>query len=117
MGTNYYAKKSEHDPCDEGLHIGKKSGGWDFLFRAHPGRGIIDCAAWLSLLRRPDVQIVDEYGTPWAVQEFWSMATSHDRRSVRKHAQAWWSENRFTEFSDKQWIDGCGHPFANYEFC
>lgn len=124
MGTNFYVKTAEHGPDDEGLHIGKRSTGWDFLFRAHPELGLVDCEAWLTLLHRPDVQIVAEYGVPYTAAEFWPMATRRPAEVggpnfMRSHEDLWRNDrsNLAKTWANKQWTDSHGHPFADYEFC
>lgn len=115
MSTNYYARTA--DTVGEGVHIGKYSGGWDFLFRAHPEASLVDCEAWHSYLSRPSVRIVDEYGVDRDLTEFWVMATRKGER--RTHANEWRyeSDSLAQHYRDKRWTDSHGHPFAAYEFC
>lgn len=74
MGTNYYAHTAATDA--EGLHIGKKSAGWDFLFHAIPEQGLTTVAAWRKLLAPAGAHITDEYGQRIAVGDFFDMATA-----------------------------------------
>lgn len=68
MGTNYYVKTETKPACPtcghkehiEPLHIGKSSGGWQFLFAPYPELGLTSFAAWKVYLA--DKGIVDEYG-------------------------------------------------------
>lgn len=71
MGTNYYT--AEKPPCDackrphEQLHIGKASGGWEFLFAPYPELGLVTAAAWWAFIEsRP---IIDEYDRPVTLEE------------------------------------------------
>lgn len=127
MSTNYYAVRTEHNaasPDDESLHIGKQSGGWDFLFQAHPVLGITDCESWREHLAGPGVRIVDEYGTGHTLDEFWPGAVMRPTdcahpRTMRTHASEWRSatDPLALSLAGKQWVDRHGHPFADYEFC
>jgi len=38
MGTNFYAVENKDVACHEGLHLGKRSGGWAFQFKWHDWR-------------------------------------------------------------------------------
>lgn len=81
MGTNYYAKLT----TGETIHIGKDSRGWNFSFRRHKDRGILSGMAWVAILSKPGVTILDEYG---------GQHTLHDlrhfliRRSDLRHPMA-----------------------------
>lgn len=119
MGTNYYARTTD-DVAEghEGLHIGKYSGGWDFLFQAHPDLGLNDCESWFKHLSQPGVEIYAESGYTIPLDEFWTKATARPadvggRHHMRSHADAWgWRRD-----PSNQWTDSHGHPFAAYEFC
>ena len=86
MGTNYYIQREysgpEGEAIQEKIHIGKNSGGWQFIFRAYKFRNIFSKADWEKYLTRllpdPDnkdnwcnVVIVDEYGDFFSRNEFW----------------------------------------------
>lgn len=73
MGTNYYAHTADHA---DGVHVGKKSAGWDFLFHAIPEQGLTTVAAWRELLAETGAHITDEYGQSVAIEEFFEMATT-----------------------------------------
>lgn len=123
MGTNFYAKIVERGPDDEGLHIGKRSAGWDFLFRAHPDLGIKDCDTWHRYLSRSDVRIVTEDGVECSLGEFWPDATRRPAdsgaRITETHAAHWRTDRtwRGSLLAKHEWTDPHGHPFADYEFC
>ncbi|GGL55115.1 hypothetical protein [Planomonospora parontospora] len=89
MSINYYAITPGTDPAEEGLHIGKHSGGWEFLFRAHPDRGLTTVATWTELLTAPDVVIRDEHGRTETAEEFLAWAIRRPATSpepMRAHA-------------------------------
>lgn len=112
MSTNFYARSTGTDL----LHIGKRSGGWEFLFRAHPSFGLTSSKAWYDLLSCRNVNIYDESGTLISLEEFWPQAT---RRLGEVGESGWaplWSGMFGDQFRDRQWRDESGYPFADYEF-
>jgi hypothetical protein len=54
---------------DEGLHIGKSSGGWVFSIEAHEDRGLVDWPSWHTALKRGAWFIEDEYGKACTLEE------------------------------------------------
>ena len=69
MGTNYYARKYDHDTCTvSSLHIGKSSGGWNFSLHVisqrdsdfdNAGRPLLCLEDWLPVFDTH--RIFDEY--------------------------------------------------------
>jgi hypothetical protein len=68
VGTNYYVRPLDGDggrgleTDEEGIHLGKSSAGWAFMFRAYPNAvpPVADFASWMTLL---DIgEVYDEYG-------------------------------------------------------
>lgn len=93
MGTNYYAF-GPHNGVDgddrSGLHIGKSSAGWQFMFRSHPHLQITSFADWLSYLTRPDVEVSDEYGAEIPLSEMvdiMSRTKYPDGKKLKDHHQ------------------------------
>ncbi len=114
MGTNYYAHTSASDA--EGLHIGKNSAGWDFLFHAIPEQGLTTVAAWRELLTGDGVRIADEYGQDVAVDEFFEMATMRPVDTsprLQAHAASTYYRGASDFHVD---MDARGVPFLNAEF-
>ena len=74
MSTNFYATATCDHPCahcqPEGIHIGKRSGGWTFGFEAHDDLGLTTRKEWQAHLRQPGVAITDEYGQWYTLDEF-----------------------------------------------
>lgn len=95
MGTNFYAKhiitESEYNQMEEALanrkvedlkallkvidedqtyHIGKRSYGWQFLFESKPWEPNLQSIK--DFLNRPDIEIYDEYGKKFTVDQFWN---------------------------------------------
>lgn len=84
MGTNYTWRHAECRCCEryEELHIGKSSGGWEFMFRGHrelegdPTQNIESWADWKQRIRS-EGRVIDEYGTPMPTEEFIQMVEKH----------------------------------------
>jgi hypothetical protein len=112
MGTNFYAKHPGME--GEGLHIGKRSAGWEFLWRAHPELGLMSTVGWHRFLDHPWVTIVAEYGVEVALDEFWVMATNQCTAAGPTRRRP---DDDDGPWAGKQWRDRNGFPFANYEFC
>ncbi|MBG0818335.1 hypothetical protein [Planomonospora sp. ID82291] len=109
MSVNYYAITLGTDPAAEGLHIGKHTGGWEFLFRAHPDLGLTTVAAWTAFLTAPGVVIRAEHGCTMSAEEFLAWATRRPATSpepVRAHAR------HHISFR----AEG-GVPFLDHAFC
>ena len=79
MGTNYYAKSPDKEPCEcckrpydnERIHIGKSSSGRKFTFRSYPGlESFMD---WVTYLHDPDKIIVNEYGETIDYKSFFNL--------------------------------------------
>lgn len=112
MGTNYYAKVKDA-PALEPLHIGKSSGGWEFLWRAHPELGLESVTQWRKFLDHPWVEIYTDYGSPVTLTAFTNCATEKhpSKKDQIKEAELdHWMLRRM-------WRDSAGFPFADYEFC
>ena len=108
MGTNFYARhiptEQEYEAMQQKIvernldelqklldeaktqyHIGKRSGGWQFLFAPHIklrvgfGNSGQVVSPWENTLEsikeylnRPDVEIVNEYGEVFTPEQFWN---------------------------------------------
>ncbi|MEW1951054.1 hypothetical protein AB0280_17605 [Pseudarthrobacter sp902506025] len=74
MGTNYYARINTCPTCrrpEEEIHLGKSSGGWQFLFAYNDGdyyKDVHELKDWLK-----DKTIIDEYGREVRHDDFWSL--------------------------------------------
>ncbi|MBG0825917.1 hypothetical protein HS048_35170 [Planomonospora sp. ID91781] len=109
MSGNCSATTPGTGPHEEGLHIGKHTGGWEFLFRAHPERGLTTVAAWTELLTAPGVVIRAEHGRTETAEEFLAWATRRPATStepMRAHARQHISYRS----------EG-GVPFLDHPFC
>lgn len=78
MGTNYYAQADVECPecgekhlCRQGLHLGKSSFGWQFLFAFNGGEFYKDVPTMRKFIEGKN--IYDEYNKPISHSEFWQM--------------------------------------------
>ena len=87
MGTNFYVDLDVCSACHRGqdrIHIGKRSGGWKFLWQGFQGafgpvkKAIKTREEWYQLLSDPASYIIDEYNTPYSFTEFKDMVTQWD---------------------------------------
>lgn len=108
MSTNYYAKHP--GDTSEGLHIGKHSGGWEFLFRAHPELGLVSTESWRRFLDHPWVTIVAEYGVETSADEFWEGV--HRWHGARRPLS-----EQDVDLGPRRWRDDEGNQFLDVEFC
>jgi hypothetical protein len=115
VGTNYFVTGPGVEPSDgdPGLHIGKKSFGWEFLFRGHPELGLTTVAQWRAYVAEPGRRIVSEYHQVWGTDEFFAMATRRARpgllnnREYRSHSGGHIRKD----------ADAGGVAFDDREFC
>lgn len=107
MSTNFYYIPVNKAPCpccnrpydNEMIHIGKRSGGWNFTWCGLKYKNVKD---WSAALRVGGI-IVDEYGREHAVEEFLTEVISLD-------------SERPPCYEDDQWYDDEGHRFSGYDF-
>jgi hypothetical protein len=100
MSTNY-----EVIVDGEAVHLGKSSGGWPFMFRGHPERGVVDYESWRALAASG--RIVAEFGVELTLAELEDVVVRH--RSYRG--------DHFSRPRPGQHDDARGNRFSNYEFC
>jgi hypothetical protein len=112
MSTNYYVRTAATPEGDEGIHLGKSSGGWPFNFRAYPDAAtrpaevtwdVTDYGTWERLLSIG--QIVTEYGSPVTPAEIMMMIA--ERRHLHPHRRVY----------SGQFTDRDGNLFDPREFC
>ena len=161
MGTNFYARhiptELEYARMQEALtnreldrlrelldasqkqyHIGKRSGGWQFLFAPHIklrvgfGNSGQVVSPWENTLEsikeylsQPDVEICDEYGRTFTPEEFWNEEVDdalyndpekyiNGEQYYQKHPQ----EKRYVFDSDMEFTTDEGLRFSTDEdFC
>lgn len=122
MGTNYYMKRipTEDDiqkiteltkqrmfdklqeyvnEMNTDIHIGKRSGGWKFLFNHQDGKYFDphhqeSLKAWLN---DPHYKIVDEYGEEFTFDEFWQMTRDWDA-----HPNNNWDDAAYAKYEREQ---------------
>lgn len=133
MGTNFYwhddalvcMNACDHCAADAVIHVGKRSAGWSFGFRAWTEDSLFEFeirsrADWRKVFTDRAGSLVDEYGRveedpvawlealqpPDAVQINWENA----QRS------GWDSSFYSKHFADREWRDSDGFHFGAYEF-
>lgn len=139
MGTNFYMKRipTEDDiqkinelttqrlfnelqnyvtEINEEIHIGKRSGGWKFLFNHQDGKYFDphhqeSLKAWLD---DPHYKIVDEYGEEYTFEEFWQMTREWDANPRNN-----WDSTAYAKYEREQnhWcISTCSASDAEHTF-
>ncbi|GAA2679735.1 MULTISPECIES: hypothetical protein [Actinosynnema] len=126
MGYSYYAVDTGLAAVERwaghetGLHIGCASAHWEFLFRAHPDEGLVDCAAWRALLERPGVRIMAESGYEVPLEQFWPEAILRPAQAPGgHHAMNSWSDQWRADRQPtgrEHWTNTHGHPFEARPF-
>lgn len=101
MSTNFYV----YTPDGEEIHLGKRSGGWTFLFRGYPEKGIDNYEAWRNLLDLGEIR--DECGAPLTAEEMEAVVAGL-RSNARTEPQRLYSG---------QVRDLAGNRFSLHEFC
>lgn len=115
MGTNFYIEESSYivetrQLVKEQEHIGKRSGGWTFLFQGKESKTVNEWKARLNGLAA-NQKIVDEYGHFYTPDQFWEM--------VESTTMPWGPKGltpKVNSNGDGNWQNN-GFAFSNYEFC
>lgn len=116
MGTNYYwYREDPKNPIEnEGLHIGKLSGGWAFHFEAHFDKfqryKLTSYAAWKEFLK--EGFIYNEYGDFYPYKKFIKLIES-TREKGKTYKDI--PEGEQLHLCD-EWED-CGFMFSLGDFC
>ena len=120
MSTNFYIREASIDTSTgqrvtKDVHIGKRSGGWTFMFQGGNFRTVQIWRNVMSMMT-PNMQIVDEYGCPYTPEEFWEEVDQTTKP---------WGPNKITPKTQRPeeiagcreaWIDE-GFSFYAGEFC
>lgn len=117
MGTNYYVKTETCDHCGhkpEGLHIGKSSAGWQFLFQRIEEPLLHTMQAWKTFLEGKE--IVDEYGRTILPDNFWSLVESKQDGLNAKTATLEQYGAPLAERHRYEYSDPDGYRFMRTEF-
>ena len=77
MSTNFYIREASVDTetgerVFETSHIGKRSGGWTFMFQGEDTKSIADWKTRTANMPS-NMVIVDEYGETYSHEEFWQV--------------------------------------------
>jgi hypothetical protein len=115
MGTNFYyrIRKSRRSGWTvQEKHVGKRSAGWQFCFRAHKDEDgkIGSWKDWKELLISAGAgRIFDEYGKRWSAAEFIAMVEAS--KLGKNHSE-------YAAFVDRSWWnDPDGWSFSFEDFC
>ena len=111
MGKNYYLKLKHGVSSDyfisAGLHIGKSSVGWKFVFQAYDFPRITSFNQWITKLKDSTYEIIDEDNEKIDLNELLELIESNSKEKSQ-------SENNKSEryyFQDEQ-----GYEFCSVEF-
>ena len=72
MGTNYYIR-IDNNNRDSDVHIGKSSGGWQFIFQTNPTYYHADKNSVNRFLKLHKDNLFDEYGINISIDNFWKL--------------------------------------------
>lgn len=77
MSTNFYIREASvntqtGERVFEDSHIGKRSGGWTFMFQGEDTKSVADWKSRMASMPE-NMTIVDEYDTPYTPNEFWEV--------------------------------------------
>lgn len=105
MSTNYYAVEDPTVPHYEGVHLGKRAGGWVFQFKWHVGEHPYRNFDEFKEYVRGRV-VKDEYDELWESEEFIDMV------------EGWCEENDRTPDTSKKsvWVID-GYYFVKGDWC
>lgn len=93
------------------LHIGKRSGGWKFLFAPNPKYYNETKESIDKFLNRPDVSIWDEYGNEILPFEFWEDYGNQEGYTLKTY---WEAHNQYSVDPDSyEHITEEGLRFSN----
>ena len=113
-----------YDRDNKAIHLGKRSGGWQFLWQFHDGKFYSDNLNSIKeFLNNPDYQIVDECGDVFTTEEFLNDEIGH---CLYKTDDLWdlehyWKVNpptydcMYSQLND-EWISKDGLRFCKTSF-
>lgn len=114
MGTNFYAHLDACPHCGKGekVHIGKRSGGWQFHF--HGTDTIRSWKDWQAKLLEPTTLIVDEEGIGWSPEGFIAMVEGW--KDGKNHFDYCDAKPEYPSYLATLWKDEEGWSFSGGEF-
>lgn len=125
MGTNYYYHINPCQHCNRSdvLHVGKKSMGWTFGFRAYRGleghQDIVSLADWARVFKTVPGILVDENEV--VVDDPMRFLTELERPSVGQQELEDSPQRRGPAsphpVAEHEWRDAEGFRFYDGEFC
>lgn len=85
MGTNYYIRLDNNNR-DSDVHIGKSSGGWQFIFQTNPTYYHADKNSVNRFLKLHKDSLFDEYGANISIDDFWKLVEEkRDGTTLREY--------------------------------
>ena len=88
----------------EDVHIGKASGGWNFLFQLNAKKYYHNKASMIEFIK--ECQIVSEYGQTLTFDEFWNNVVSDrtwNNKPTKRHRDS--VHNHYTVIDDLEFLD------------
>lgn len=117
MSTNFeYVRQCEVTGEYSSLHLGKSSGGWRFLLRAHPTLGLTSFQALQDFFAKDPGTVLDEYGRERSPSEFVAFVEGKQINKAQR-PQELLQPDFPPSIDERKWVDSQGYSFANYEFC
>ena len=119
MGTNFYLPKSPcPDACEhcslDGEHIGKRGGGWAFLFHGIPKSGLVTMEDWMEAVTDAG-GARDEYGRLYSPDDFRQEVLDTLGSHEHPHRDIIEAEGD-RAFARRMWRDAHGFCFDPGEF-
>ena len=117
MGVNYYIRNGKKEcvccgsEVDNMLHIGKKSFGWEFSFKAHKDLNINSFGDWIKFLDNSTEDIIDEYGDVISKTDFYIMVERSKNCKNKNHYKEYKNNPYNTSFLDE---DGYSFDYAEF---
>jgi hypothetical protein len=112
MSTNFYLRLPNTPEEEDGLHIGLRSGGWRFLFRAHEDLGLMCVSDWEK--KFSEGKIVCEYGETYTPEEFMKLVNALQADAKSLH---WWeAPDAQIHRNDTRFVDKQGYSFDRRNF-
>ena len=149
MGTNFYARRiptqeeiaalhnriddiakgicsissiASEIEMDNDIHLGKRSGGWQFNWEYHPEYYSDNLESIKKFLSRDDIVIVDEYNTEFSLDEFLNEEIGYCLyNDPEEYINGEQYDKKYRDghiaVSGREWTSEDGLRFSSGEFC
>lgn len=103
MGTNFYGRKqiSQETQVENQIHLGKKSGGWNFLAQWNGGEYYTNKQEYLDFVK--ELEIFDEYGNSVEFETFKNIVNSWRGKTHKYMENIFFDNNAELEFGMGKW--------------